>query len=105
MKPTPSTSALLAVALAAMLTGCSPVYHERYIPTTPEERKAVAAEVEHILAATPRTLSGHDQDWDDAIAAAQRAAAQTHVRPTFWEWNCWTQSYTGKWFYVPEATK
>ena len=90
----------------ALLTGCarSPVWVERHIPTTDAERTAVAAMIEKVLAATPLTLSGRDQDWDDAIAEARRTAEETICRPTYWERapaapydQNWV--YTGKWRY------
>lgn len=108
--PMANKAAPLAVAFAllsmAVLAGCSrsPVWVERHVPTSDAEREAVAAMVEKVLAATPATLSGHDQDWDDAIAEAKRTAQETRCRPTYWErapvapysenWD-----YTGRWRY------
>jgi hypothetical protein len=110
MKP-PILVASLALALAIVLPAlsgcCKPVWVERRIPTTDAERKAVAEQVEHILAATPRTLSGHDQDWDDAIRAAQSSAEDTHVRLTYWErvpygWPP-NWEYSGRWRYAEKS--
>lgn len=102
---------LIVAALAAFsLAGCGrpkPVWRLRQVPTTDTERKAVAEHVEKIMAATPRSLGGNDQDWDDAIAAAQKSALETLCRPSLWElatdsyFAAW--DYTGRWKYADEA--
>jgi hypothetical protein len=93
---------LLALLL---LTGCydneAPFWIERHVPTTPEERVAVAAMTEKILAATPDSLSGHDQDWDDAIERAKESAEEICCAPTYWE-RVYVPArasydYTGRW--------
>lgn len=103
----------LSFALVAMaFAGCSDKpfsqWVVRYEPTTDSERKAVAEQVAKILASTPRSLSGHDQDWDDAIAAATKSAKETLCRPTSWE-HLGYGNYSGRWRYVdqpqPESTK
>ncbi len=83
----------LALGLALLLSGCgrngiepAHQWHERFVPTTDAERAAVAAMTEKIMSATPRSLSGHDQDWDDAIKAANDAALTSCCRPTMWEY-------------------
>lgn len=95
---------LAALASVMLLSGCArePVWVERHVPITDAERAAVAAMIEKILAATPRTLSGHDQDWDDAISEARRTAEATLCKPTYWERapsapysEVWV--YTGRW--------
>lgn len=94
-------SALALVAGSAfILTGCGPQiwWQERHTPTTDAERKAVAEQEEKILAATPTTLAGHDQDWDDAIKAAHDAACKTQCRVTLWEMADYNA--TGKWRYA-----
>lgn len=95
---------LLCLAILIFCSGCAPSWILKYEPTTDAERKAVAAHVEGILSATPRTLSGHDQDWDDAIMAANRAACQALCRPTLWEYQGDMNGgqYTGRWKYAEE---
>lgn len=96
---------ILVVIASALLVGCSRESRTEWIlkqePTTDAERKAVAEHVERILSATPKTLSGHDQDWDDAIEMAHRQAAKYLCKPTLWEWvNAgYGSGYTGRWKY------
>ena len=78
------------------------LWRERTIPTTDAERAAVAKNVEAVLAATPRTLSGHDQDYDDAIKMAYTMSEQALCRPTMWEWDSDHWEWTGKWRYSDE---
>lgn len=93
-----------------VLLGCDPEpprWYERYTPTTPEERVAVTEAAERILNVTPRTLSGRNQGWDDAIRMAYTQAAQAICRPTYWEYKqasllC---EPTGKWRYADEPLK
>jgi hypothetical protein len=98
---------LILLPLLALLAGCSPsepYWIERHVPTTLAERQSVAEMTTKILAATPTSLAGHDQDWDDAIEMAQETAAKTLCEPTYWEraqrdaggyWD-----YTGRWRYA-----
>jgi len=51
-----------------------------YDVMTPDEQINVLHAQNDILKATPSTLSGHDQDWDDAIMAAHLVACETMVR-------------------------
>ncbi len=103
MKPITIT---IIIFLTLFLSGCldRPTYWEiQYEPTTETERKAICEHVEKILSATPRELSGVDQDWDDAIAEAHKRARLTICRPTFWEYD--PENYhrrTGRWKYVSE---
>lgn len=101
---------LILIASSALLVGCG---HREWIlkhePTTDAERKAVAEHVEKILSATPKTLSGHDQDWDDAIAMAHRQAVEYLCRPTLWEYFNGGMfgpigGYTGRWKYTEQVT-
>jgi hypothetical protein len=94
------SNALALCILAAVCVGCGASWTERREPTTDAERKAVAEHVQKILAVTPSTLGGHDQDWDDAIAEAHRQARATLCRPTLWEWD--GNNYTGRWKYSTE---
>lgn len=101
---------LLLIASLLVFSGCAKtLWVERCVPTTEAERKAITEHVEKILAATPRTLSGHDQDWDDAISEAHRQARQTVCPLTYWEYkaNGFPEGggeYTGRWR-VAQATK
>lgn len=102
-----------AVALFGLcfLCGCadSISWTQRVVPTTDEERQKVAEHAERVLAGTPRTLSGHDQDWDDAIAQAHRDAVAVFCRPTMWELRhkgfpdagC---DFTGRWMYCTNVS-
>lgn len=97
--------AAMVVPIYVNVTQPDPLYWVmRYEPTTPDERRAVADHVAKILAATPRTLSGHDQDWDDAIKEATKSAKETLCRPTMWECRKYGAP-TGKWHYVGEPQK
>jgi len=94
--------------LAILLVGCErTTWVERHDPTTDVERKAVAEHAERILSATPKSLNGHDQDWDDAIAQAHRDAARYLCRPTLWEWydgGLFKPGFglTGRWKYMDQ---
>lgn len=72
-------------------------------PMTAEERAAVAAMTERILSATPRQLAGHDQDWDDAVRAAHRAACETHCAPRLFEYR--GPRRTGHWKAISSEAK
>lgn len=97
--------ALALIVLAAVMgVGCfqsSPIWQMRNVPTTEVEREKVSQETEKILAATPKSLAGHDQDWDDAIAEANRVACETWCKPTLWErapiGSSGLWDYTGNW--------
>lgn len=59
---------------------------EEYTPVTSEEKAAVAIMTERIMVATPHTLAGHDQYWDDAIAAANLAAKRSCCAERIYEY-------------------
>lgn len=88
------------------MAGCNraPEWRLQYVPTTDAERAAVAAHVEKIMAATPRSLAGNDQDWDDTLRVAESRALELFVRPTLREWTVawdgWPIQPTGRWRYV-----
>ena len=101
---------LILIISSTLLVGCG---HREWIlrhePTTDAERKAITEHVEKILSATPKTLSGHDQDWDDAILAAHREAENTLCRPTMWEYINGGMfgpfsGFTGRWKYTEQVT-
>jgi hypothetical protein len=99
---------LYIVPLLLLLWGCGaydPIWSLRHVPTTDIERERVAEEAQRILSATPQSLAGHDQDWDDAIEAAQNAATKTWCRATLWEYastfGTWRE--TGRWRYADPA--
>lgn len=97
---------LVGVLLCA---GCKDSYlwREGREPMTEAEHKAVAEMTERILAATPRSLSGHDQDWDDAIVAAQRAARESVCKLRLFEYlespGRPTYERTGRWKDLEQA--
>ncbi len=88
-----------ACLLSSVLCGCgdNERWIERRLPTTDEERKLCAEHVEKIISQVPRTLSGHDQDWDDAIAQAHYQATMMLCRPTLWQLK--DGDFTGQWKY------
>ncbi len=73
---------LVGIVLVALLSGCS---ETRWIDTCEvtsiEQRQEIAKHVQAILRATPATLSGNDQDWDDAIRQAHSSATQLYCVP------------------------
>lgn len=74
------------VVVALFLTGCNgSAWVTDRRPETPEERKAVMEHETKILSQIPHTLSGHDQDWDDVVAVAHRAAVQTQCKERLYE--------------------
>lgn len=102
---------LIMLGIICLLSGCArkPIWNERHIPTTDTERAAVQQMVENILSATPSTLAGRDQDWDDAISEAHRSATESICRPTYWERLpiapfAAEYEFTGRWRYAEETT-
>lgn len=96
---------ILGIA-ALVLCSCEDHSQETYWtlehkPTTPEEHKAVAEQVRAIMAATPSSLAGNDQDWDDAINMATFSANHSICKPTLWE-RIGYGRFTGKWKQVEE---
>ena len=97
---------ILFLCLALAFAGCGP---ERtwwvvdYVPMTEAERKAVADEQSRILSGTPHVLSGHDQDWDDAIKAAHEAAIHSCCEPRLFEVREYSVK-TGNWKPMPPAS-
>ena len=85
-----------------MMCGCADrtFWDLRNVPTTEAERKAVAEMTEAIMRATPTTLAGRDQDWDDAIEMANKKAMETLCQPTLWR-RIEFQT-TGEWKYAKE---
>lgn len=71
-------------------------WHVRYEPTTPEEKQAVAEQVKAIMAATPLTLAGDSQNWQEAIEAATQSAKESLCKPTLWESYAFGR-WTGTW--------
>jgi hypothetical protein len=92
-----------AIALALLLCGCEEKrwWVVRNEPTTDAERQAVAEQVARILSSAPATLSGHDQDWDDAIRQATESAKESLCKPTLWECGDF-RVWTGRWRYLEE---
>lgn len=99
----------LILVSCVLLTGCGRrvVWNERYEPVSNEDRKQILDHAEKILAATPRSLAGDDQDWDDAIKEAHRQAKAIVCKPTFWEYDYPIGAYevgryTGRWKYADQ---
>lgn len=83
-------TSVITLLLAAVLlfAGCSNKIRwieEREL-VNDSARQAAAQHAEKILGATPTTLSGHDQDWDDAIAEAEKQARNLFARRMLREW-------------------
>ena len=102
------TRTLLLLCVAMLLcAGCTDTsWYERHEPMTDAERQAVAEHAKQILEATPRSLAGDDQDWDDAIQMAHVEAKRTLCRKTYWEWKSQfpdAGAFTGRWRYADEA--
>ena len=73
--------------LSFLFIGCnSSNWHPQRKVETESERKCVMQEERALLRNVPRTLSGHDQDWDDAIKAAHEAAIQTCCATRIYEY-------------------
>lgn len=87
----------LVVACVLCLCGCGRTWNVRNVPTTAEERAAVAEHAREVLSAIPKTLSGDDQDWDDSIREAHEQAREILCEPTLWEWDRGECRYTGNW--------
>ena len=96
---------LLLIAGLMAVCGCGKqtYWDMKHVPTTDSERAKVAEETERILAATPRNLSGHDQDWDDAIQEAKETAMETWCKPTLWKRFDYT--YTGQYIVIDGEDK
>lgn len=76
---------LITMLCLPLFMGCSNSWVPQQKPETPEERKAVMEHETKILSNIPKTLAGHDQDWDDAIAMAHRVAVLTHCKTRLYE--------------------
>ena len=86
---------LIIVVACMALASCS-CWQERWLPETPEERKAVAELEAKLIGQVPGTISGHDQDWDDVIVRAHQVACKTVCRMRLYEMNGFTGEYTGR---------
>lgn len=78
------------------LIGCGTYYAEDNKPMTDKERLCVQVVETDILSKTPKTLSGHDQDWDDAIKTAHKAACKSCCPSRLFEYDRQSQLWTGK---------
>jgi formate dehydrogenase assembly factor FdhD len=78
------------------LAGCGTYNVTEHIPQTQEERDCVIKVEQELMSRVPKTLSGHDQDWDDAIKAAHNAALNTCVQPVLVEYKSFGNEPTGK---------
>ena len=97
-------NALLGCTAAALLlTGCArteTTWVTKYGECLSEaHRDKAAAIAKTFLAATPSTIAGDDQDWEDAVIAAAAQGRYTACPPTLWEyrhgWMHSDGSYTG----------
>lgn len=93
--------------LLLLLCGCDklsgPVWIERQVPITEEQRRAMAAHVECVASCLPSSVSGDDQDLEDVIHAAQSGAARIFCPITYWErapLSGGNWEYTGRWRYA-----
>ena len=75
----------LMALLSFILVGCGSNWYIRNLPETDAERKCVADVQLKLIKNTPRSIAGHDQDWDDAIKAAHEVANQTCCKSRLYE--------------------
>jgi len=80
--------------LSFLLIGCESKWWPRNLPETDAERKCVEKVQNELIGKTPRSIAGHDQDWDDAIKAAHEVANQTCCKTRLYE--CESGSWTGR---------
>jgi hypothetical protein len=85
----------LILALSLIVPACTQWVGDQR-PETPEERACVERVQIQILEGTPRSLDGHDQDWDDAIKAANSVACKTCCKVRSYEWDIVSSQWTGK---------
>jgi len=88
---------LLTSLFLFCIVGCNdPYWRFEQAPETPQERIAVAQlEIDILKAVQLNSLSGHDQDWDDAIKMAHKVAIKTICKKRLYEVNS-TGAYTGR---------
>ena len=84
---------LLVCSVMLLCIGCTKWVPDQK-PETQEERECVERVQGDILSHTPLTLSGDDQDWDDAIVQAHNVAAKTCCKTRLYEFS-W-DARTGK---------
>ncbi len=87
---------VIGIAICVPLLGCGTTWVTDRKIETPEERKCVAEHELKLLGKVPSTLSGHDQDWDDAIEAAHAAAINTCCATRAYEFKRGSDGYTGR---------
>lgn len=76
----------LMIVLSILLCSCTPQWIPDRRPETVEESKAVAELEIKLMEQVPHSLSGHDQDWDDAIDAAHKVAVDTICKERLYEY-------------------
>lgn len=74
------------MVLALFMAGCGNNWYAERKPETSEERAAVAQHEKILISNIPAQLSGHDQDWDDAIREAHRIAIETFCKTRLYEY-------------------
>jgi hypothetical protein len=80
-------SSVLLCGLILLLCGCENTWHPKRQIETPEERRCVVEQEARIMSNVPKTLSGHDQDWDDAIKAAHNVAVESCCKTRQYEYD------------------
>jgi hypothetical protein len=87
----------MCVLCGLLISGCSPDWIPQRKAETTEERKCVAEHEAKILNNVPKTLAGHDQDWDDAIVEAHKIAIDTCCQTRQYEFSRgFDGAYTGR---------
>ena len=78
---------LLSCVLVMAMCGCSSEssWHADRKVETSVERACVLQQERELLGNPPRNMSGHDQDWDDAIKAAHTSALDTCCKTRLYE--------------------
>lgn len=80
--------------LSLVLIGCENRWWPRNLPETDAEKICVQKVQAELIGKTPKSIAGHDQDWDDAINAAHEVANKTCCKTRLYEFE--TGSMTGK---------
>ncbi len=99
---------LFLVAIVLSVTGCSSeVYWDtRKRCVTQEQVDKASSLAKDFLSSTPNTLSGDDQDYDDAVIAAKNTAIEIACPTVLVEYTKTHMGYpreTGKWKYTTEV--
>ena len=89
--------AITLLFICLFFFGCADEWVPQKKVETPEERKCVISHETEILSHCPKSLNGHDQDWDDAIEAAHKIAIDACCQTRTYEFKKgFDGGYTGR---------